>query len=171
MLPGDEEGMNDSKKCCNKKTFTHSGGISNRIFEQQSNFDTTEGSRFSGRSSWQHRSTWATNHVASDLKPIQPRVLSATLAISWCPGKAGTRLPAMTLLTAFGCKYHDPIQLLFLSVCLLPEFAQPLLELLQTSCNHRRSFTFSVGVQCVTASTEQHVGGGKHDWYEVRPEL
>lgn len=60
MLPGDEEGVNDSKKCCNKKAFTHSGGISNRIFEQHSNFDitdTTVGSRVSERSSRQHRST------------------------------------------------------------------------------------------------------------------
>lgn len=106
MLPGDEEGVNDSKKCCDEKAFTHSGGISNWIIEQQSNFDATdtkEGSRFSEGSSRNHRSTRATNHVASDPK-VSPAwcVLSPAVAVNQCPGKARTRLPAMTLPMALG---------------------------------------------------------------------
>lgn len=85
MLPGDEEGVNDSKKCCDEKAFTHSGGISNWIFEQQSNLDATdtkEGSRFSEGTSRKHRSTQVTNHVESD-----PKVSPAWCAFSSCGRK------------------------------------------------------------------------------------
>lgn len=54
MLPGDEEGGNDSKKVLWLKGI-YSGGISNWIFEQLSDFDETdikEDPRFSGRNSW-----------------------------------------------------------------------------------------------------------------------
>jgi len=113
-----------------------------------------------------HRSTGVHEQLTTlcqTQRPIQPGILSPAVAISQCPGKLTARLPAMTFPTTLGWGYHDPIPLLVLPVSLLPAFTQSLVELLQISCNHRRSSTSSAGVQCVTASTERHVGGGKHE--------